>query len=426
MTLCQLVTRELAYRKWNFLLAVLAVAMAAASFLLTAALLRSTDLATAAMVTAKVRDTEREMLRLEDEMRKSMKGLGFNIYIFPEGQDLGEVYDKGFASKTMPEAYVGRLANSPIITVNHLLPALTQKLTWPEQRRAIILIGIRGEVPMAHRNPMEPLIEPVAPGQIVLGAELHQSLGFKPGDKLILMGREFLVAKCHPERGSKDDITAWINLTDAQELLEKRGRINEIQALECNCVTLDRLAEVRKDLLAILPDVQIIEVGSQALARAEARLQAGKTAAQQLGAIKAHRNELKARRETLAAILLPLLAIMGLAAVALLAALNVRSRLREIGLFLALGVNSATLLSAFLLKALVTGLAGGLLGVALTLLAVTTCRNPLFAGRGPAELLGFAEFAGLLLGMPVFAAVAAWVPSFWACRRDPAEVLRHD
>ena len=426
MTLCKLVTLELAHRKWNFLLAVLAVAVAAATFLFTSALLKSTDLETEAMVAGKVKETEQEMFRLEDGMRKSMKGLGFNIYIFPEGQDLGEVYDKGFASKTMPEEYVERLAKSKIVTINHLLPALTRKLDWTEQKRTIVLIGIRGEVPMAHRNPMEPLIDPVAPGGIVLGAELHQSLNLKVGDKLTLLGHAFTVAKCHPSRGSKDDITAWVNLADAQELLDKKGLINEIQALECNCTTLDRLAEIRAELLAILPGTQIIEVGSQALARAEARLQAGNTAAQQLAAIQLQRSQLKARRETLAAILLPGVAIMGLVAVVVFAFLNVRERMQEIGLFLAIGIKSGTLLAAFLLKALVTGLAGGLVGVPLAVLLITAFGGRFFHGYHPRALIHLYEVAGLLVIMPVFAALAAWLPSFWASRRDPAEVLRHD
>lgn len=426
MTLRKLVTQELVHRKWNFLLSVLALAMAAAAFSLTAALLKSTDLETEAMVARKVKDTEREMYRLEDEMRKSMKGLGFNIYIFPQGQDLGEVYDKGFASKTMPEEFVDRLAKSSIVTINHLLPTLTRKLTWPEQKRTIILIGIRGEVPMAHRNPMEPLIDPVASGRIVLGAELHQSLGLKVGDPLTLLGRGFEVAKCHPERGSKDDITAWINLRDAQELLDKPGLINEIQALECNCTTIDRLAEIRRELLAILPGTQIIEVGSQALARAEARLQAGKTAGQQLAAIKGHRSQLKAKRERLAAILLPVVAIMGLVAVVVLVFLNVRERMREIGLFLALGIKSSTLLAAFLLKALVTGLAAGVIGVPLALLLVAALRAGVFQGHGPGVLIDSMQVLGILVLMPVFAVLAAWLPSYWASRRDPAEVLRHD
>ena len=426
MTLRKLVTLELAYRKGNFLLAVLAVAAAAATFLLTGALLKSADLETEAMVTGKVRDTEREMARLEDELRKSMKGLGFNIYIYPEGQDLGEVHDRGYASKTMPEAYVGRLANSKIVTINHLLPALTRKLTWPERQRTLIVIGIRGEVPLAHRNPMEPLIEPVAPGNIVLGAELHRSLGFKPGDPLVLMGRTFTVSKCHPERGSKDDITGWINLAEAQELLDQRGLINEIQALECNCTTVDRLAEIRRDLLAVLPGVEIIEVGSQALARAEARLQGAATAEQQLASIKAHRLELKANREALAAVVLPLVALLGLAAVGVLTLLNVRQRRPEIGLFLALGIPTRTLLAAFLLKAGVTGLTGGLLGGALAGLAVGCLRGPLFNGHGLGQLVAPVQVGMTLLGMPLLAMLAAWLPAFWAARQDPAEGLRHD
>jgi hypothetical protein len=359
-------------------------------------------------------------------MRKSMKGLGFNIYIFPEGQDLGEVHDKGFASKTMPEEYADRLAKSSVVTINHLLPALTSKLTWPEQKRTIILIGIRGEVPMAHRNPLEPLVDPVARGQIVLGAELHQSAGIKAGDKLTLLGRGFTVAKCHPERGSRDDITAWINLRDAQELLDKRGLINEIQALECNCTTVDRLAEIREELLAVLPGTRIIEVGSQALARAEARMQAGKTAEAQLAAIKGQRSQLKAKREELAAVLLPVVALMGMAAVAVLALLNVRGRLREIGMLLAIGIKPATLLAGLLARALVTGLAGGLSGVPLALGVMVALRAGVFHGLGPAVLIDKSQVAAMLVITPVFAALGAWLPSLWASRRDPAEILRHD
>ena len=109
-------------------------------------------------------ETARNMDGLEDAIRKSMKGLGFNIFIYPEGQDMAEVYSQGFASKTMPEEYVTTLANSEIVTVNHLLPRLTRKIKWPEQDRTVVLIGVRGEVPLAHKDPKKPLIEPVPAG----------------------------------------------------------------------------------------------------------------------------------------------------------------------------------------------------------------------------------------------------------------------
>ena len=147
MTLLKLISQEILHRKINFVLSVFAVAIAAASWLLSDAFLRSSNLKSEAMVQAKVDDTKAHMKKLEDDIRKSMKGLGFNIYIFPEGQNLSEVYSQGYASKTMPEEYVYKLANSNIVTVNHLLPTLTQSLEWPEYKRQIVLIGIRGQVP---------------------------------------------------------------------------------------------------------------------------------------------------------------------------------------------------------------------------------------------------------------------------------------
>jgi putative ABC transport system permease protein len=120
----------------------------------------------------------------------------------------------------------------------------------------------------------KPLLEPVAPGTMILGSELARSLKLKAGDKTQLMGREFTIAKINPERGNKDDITAWISLGEAQELLDKKGLINGILALDCTCDTVDRLGRIRGEIARILPDTQIIEFASQAIARAEARQRA--------------------------------------------------------------------------------------------------------------------------------------------------------
>jgi hypothetical protein len=216
-------------------------------------------------------DFTREMKAYEDGVRKTMKGLGFNVFIFPEGQELDEVYAEGFASKTMPESYANTLAESKIVTINHLLPSLTRKLKWPERERTVILIGIRGEVPIAHRDPKKPLIDPVQRGRVVLGHELHRSLGLHEGNATVFMEREFIIEKCHSERGNKDDVTIWMHLEECQELLGEKGRINAIKALECNCASIDRLGEIRREIAAILPGTKVIETESKALARAEAR-----------------------------------------------------------------------------------------------------------------------------------------------------------
>jgi hypothetical protein len=271
MTLFRLIRKEIGYRKITFGIAVLAVATATASYLLSEAFLRSANLKSETLIQEKVMEASKRMKRLENDIRKSMKGLGFNITIFPEDQDLSEVYAEGYGSKTMPEDYVHKLASSNIVTVNHLLPTLSQNRFWPEVNRDIVLIGIRGQVPKSHGPTKAPLVDPIAREEMVVGYDLNQSLGLKVGDRVVFMGHEFKVSKTHRQRGTKDDITIWINLDVCQQLLGMDNRINSILALECNCGSVDRIGEVREELLKILPGAKIIEHNSKALARAEAR-----------------------------------------------------------------------------------------------------------------------------------------------------------
>ncbi|SVC97838.1 uncharacterized protein METZ01_LOCUS350692, partial [marine metagenome] len=91
---------------------------------------------------------------LQDAMRKITKGLGFNILILPRDQDINQFHLQGVADAVMPEAFVTKLANSKIVTINHLLPVITKRIRWIEQDNfEVVLIGTRGEVPLAHRDP---------------------------------------------------------------------------------------------------------------------------------------------------------------------------------------------------------------------------------------------------------------------------------
>jgi ABC-type lipoprotein release transport system permease subunit len=220
---------------------------------------------------------------LQDAMRKITKGLGFNILILPRGQDINQFHLQGVASAVMPEAFVTKLANSKIVTINHLLPVITKRVKWAEQDNLeVVLIGTRGEVPLAHRDPKKPLLDIVPKGAMIVGHAVGKKLGLKKDQTVKLLGREFKVNKIHGERGSLDDSSIWLNLTEAQELLKMQNVINAILALECNCATADRVAEVRAELSGILPGTQIIERGTQALARAEARNKAKQKADEDL------------------------------------------------------------------------------------------------------------------------------------------------
>ena len=437
MNVRRLILLEIMHRKLGFALAVSTIAASVAALVAVAGLLGSHDLRTTGMLDEMNAETlrmeerfTREMKAYEDGVRKTMKGLGFNVFIFPEGQELDEVYAEGFASKTMPEDYANTLAQSKIVTVNHLLPSLTRKLKWPERERTVILIGIRGEVPIAHKDPKKPLIDPVPKGRIVLGYELHRSLGLSEGNSTVFMGREFTIEKCHSERGTKDDVTIWMHLGECQELLGEEGRINAIKALECNCASIDRLGEIRKEIAGILPGTKVIETESKALARAEARNKAKKLSQTAIAAKKAETVKLRADRERLRVedgqkynALLSVVIVLSMAWVAFLAFSNSRDRRSEIGILRAMGISTGAILSALMGRAFIVGFTGA----GLTLLLAFILSTPLSEPLNGFELQSLAGYVPMvLLCVPALSCAASWLPALQAVNRDPATILRNE
>src|SRR5262249_18487882 len=222
-------------------------------------------------------------------------------------QNLADLYAEDYAARTMPEEYAERLAKSGVVTINHLLPSLRQRVFWKERGRTIILVGVKGELPIGGKAEKKPLLDLVPPGTVAVGYELHASMGLKQGETVTLLGKPFRVRELKRRpKGDSEDITVWLNLGDAQKLLGKEGWINEIKALECNCESPDRLGDVRREIAKILPDTQVIEKETQALTRAEARNRAAAEARDSVRRVKQARQELRDRREELAAVLVPL------------------------------------------------------------------------------------------------------------------------
>jgi hypothetical protein len=261
MSVWQLVIKEIIRRKANFVSGLVAVTLAAAVLAGSMTILRLHDLRTERIVARKEQETRQRMAVLEDDYRKIMKNLGFNLLIIPSNQKLSDFYADDAVSAYMPDTYANRLAEAKIVTVRHLLPSLQEKVLWPERNRTIILIGTRGEVPPLFRDAREPILVAVRKGHAVVGHELAESLGLRAGDRITLFGRTFTVSQCNEERGSRDDISIWIDLSEAQGILGKPGRINAILALKCHCAG-NELANVRRDVASVLPGVQVIEQGS--------------------------------------------------------------------------------------------------------------------------------------------------------------------
>ena len=420
MSVWQLVIKEMIRRKANFVSGLVAVALAAAVLAGAMTSLKLHDLRTEGIVARKEQETRQRMVVLQDDYRKITKNLGFNLLIIPVTQKLSDFFAEDAVTAYMPETYATRLAEAKIVTIRHLLPSLQEKVLWPEKKRTIILIGTRGEIPSLFRDPKEPILVAVEKSHAVVGHELAKSLGLKTGDRITLFGRTFTVSQCNEERGSKDDISIWIDLSQAQGMLGKQGQINAILALKCHCSGND-LATIRQDVVAVLPGTQVIEQGSKVVTRAEARGRASREAADALAAEVHNRQQLRGEQERFSSNLVPLVLLVSALWVGLVFYTNVRERRSEIGILRALGARAPTILRLFLTKALLMGCAGGMAGYVLG-----TWFGLARQGEVGASFLDLRLFLLAFCTAVVLSLAASWAPAYYAAQQDPAEVLREE
>jgi len=449
LTLTGLIFREIRFRKWSFLLATLAVAAASAMIFGAEALLRVEQTMTERFLKQIQTETESSIqahqervaaagAQLQDTVRKQMLTLGFNILILPKDVDLAKLHLDATVTETMPYSYAEKLANSNIITVNHLLPSVTKRVHWPEQDLDIVLNGTRGEIPIMHRALKQPMLDAVAPGQVVIGAAIQEKLKLELGQKVTLMGHEFSISKIQPQRGSVDDMSVWVDLTKAQEMLGMQNLIHAILALECEC-TGDRISEIRREIADILPGTQVIERYSQALTRAEARTESKRAAEESLAIAKAdgkdtlervimERTTLLEKQQNLNNILEPTVIVLTCFIVAALAFHNFRQRKSEIGLMRAIGLGSMSILGAFLGKAMIVGIFGGMLGMAIGIAIIEVRVLNMSPSISLTDTWSSASLTWTALWIPILmvllTVLASWLAAYNAIRQDAAIVLQ--
>ncbi len=425
MSLWRLIAKEISHRKLTFVLACLAVAVAAGVLVAEVTLLGAHDRAVEAIAEAQEAGTRTRAAEMKDDYRKLMKLFGYNVLILPADEDLAALLATGRTTATMPEAYVERLAGSKIMVVRHLLPSLQRQVTWPERDVPIVLMGIRGEAPLPHRRPREPMEQAVPKGAMVVGATIGDRLGLVPGAQATLMGRRFTVSEVRPPRGTEDDVTVWIPLATAQELLEAEGRISAILALSCLCMGDDELSAIRREVTRILPDVQVMQLTREAAIRREARVRAGVYADANVEATVAGRVAQREVREGLAAWAVPLVVLGAAVWVGVMALVNVRERTVEIGLLRALGLRGKQIAGVFLARALLVGAVGGVVGIAAGA-AAGVAWGMRETGASAAVLLQPVLLVVVFVAAPALAAVASLVPAMLAAQEDPAPILAEE
>jgi putative ABC transport system permease protein len=383
MSLFGLIARELRHHWVNALLGTLGLVIAVA-------LLVAVKMTTAA--------AQRETTRV-------MRDLGFNLRIIPRATDMDHFWTQGFSDQTMPEDAVKRLAaqHGVFLSFNHLTPALEGRIDVGG--RPALLTGL-GETIVDPNEGKQPMGFRLKPGQVILGRAIADRLETKRGGVVRLNEQEFAVERILGESGTEEDVRIYGALGDVQTILRLPGRINEIKAIDCLCLTSDEdpLSQLRAVIEEILPEVRVLQLTALADARARQRQMA----------------------ERYARFAVPLVLLVGAGWLALLAWLNVRERRAEIGLWRALGHGSPRIAGLLLGKAVLLGVIGAVLGYGAGTWIALSAGPEIFqvTARSLRAEPGLLLWALLLA--PAFAALASLLPTMLAVAQEPAKTLRAD
>jgi len=243
--------------------------------------------------------------------------------------------------------------------------------------------------------------------EVMLGELLAENLKKKPGDTLEIQGTPFTVCGIY-HGGSALEAGAVIMPLDQMQLLGSlQGKVSTIHV------------RLRPTPAGETPD--------EYLKRAQAQIEAALPGLRAVPAAeRASNNQFVRLAHASAWGTSGIALLIGILGIANTMAMSVFERTREIGILRALGWTRWHVLALIQLEAVVLGLGGGLLGVAvgwgaLRVLAALPQTASIVSTSIPvlllAEALGIAVLAGLLAGA---------LPAWRGAKLSPVEALRHD
>lgn len=374
-----LVIKEIKFRKLNFILALSAISFAVAFFVF---FFTSNEA------------SKRETIRLTRDM-------GFNLRIIPKETDMEKFWTLGYSECTMPEDYANRFWKFKDFSFAHITATLHKKIIW--NNKEIILTGIAPEIDPLGRAKMGFIIKP---GQVYIGYELAKELKEQQEQMIEILGNKFRIAKILSESGSTDDITVYGTLSEFQEILDMKGQINEIMALNCLCLSLeegDPLVVLREQLDQVLPEAKIIMNTTIANAREN------------------QRHMLEDYFAIISIFVVFLIAIW----ICALAMINTKERENEIGILHAIGHSNGKILGIFFVKALIIGFISAIIGYILGSFLALKFGSAIFKITANSIKPIYSLLIWSIIVTPAFATLTSFIPAIIASIKDPAQIIKN-
>lgn len=229
-----------------------------------------------------------------------------------------------------------------------------------------------------------------------IGSSVAERLRLGIGSTVPITGKTFTITHVLPETGTIDDNRVFMHLHTAQALLGIPGQVSNIEIMGCCSEISDGLLGKLRN---ILPDTRITTIGHIVNTQIET-------------------NTLMAK---IALVLLVIIILVGSFSIGNYMWANVEERRKEIGTLITIGWGRRHIYWLFLSKAVMLGLAGGVLGYVAGTLAAAIL-GPYLAGLDILPVVTYLWWS--IVVAVVIALAGSWYPTFRAARIDPAVIMQ--
>lgn len=339
------------------------------------------------------------------DIDRKLDEFGANIVIFPKSDALTLSYGGITVRSASYDVKDLRVSDAEkILTIKNRdsISAVAPKIVGVAKidDREALLVGVRFNDEMQVKKWWSITGKiPENDGGAVLGSQAARVFKKRLGDKITVNGTNLQVAGIIKETGEQDDSLVFTDLAKAQTLLGKPGRLSliEVSALCSTCP----IEEIDKQISGKLPHAKVATIKQ---------------------AVESKMNSINQLTE-FSGVVTTILAIIGAMIVLITMIASVNERVREIGIFRAVGFRRSHIAQIVILEAAIIGLLGGLLGYAIGagVALVLTPRIAELTVPVSLDPLLFVEAVGLSV---VVGILGSLYPAMTAAKLDPSSALR--
>lgn len=342
---------------------------------------------------------------METEIADKFDQIGANMTIVPHTDDLSLSYGGVSAADVANNAKELDMSAIPkIMSIKNdeniaiIAPKLLGAMKTDGRDKLVMGVQWENELRMKRWWKVDGR-KPSQSDEILLGAHIARELNKKPGDEVMLNGKEFKVGGVLNELGGQEDAVIFMDLTVAQQMLGKKDKLSflEVSALCSTCP----IEEIVLQISEKLPEAKATAIKEVVQAR----------------------KDFVDRFSNMALAVSGIVLAIGSLVVLITMISSVNERTREIGIFRAIGFRQSHVMGIILLEAAVVSIIGGFAGY---LIGMGTAK---FAAPVIAQMdvaIKWDLFIGLAaIGLAlVIGLLASLFPAVQASRQDPVEALR--